>query len=318
MADVNKSTPSNAIQEAIRAKRDRKTDTSVDLVQQEAALLADIAAFDLDAVEREAQRSAAATANNGAAPADTLAFPSIVGAGAFRSIGDRPLPVGGSQPAARPASSLLDGLRAQAESQLQANDLAQAQRSAVSERIDVALKQLFFYLHDLVQQLNVIKPTIDRLYPVIEDQGLSQLEWREGFTDYRAQAQSAGGYVELVSLSYQLARDEALRIRRNSLGIERFRTFLFDYGLLFSCKEFRDGRGQLEAAEFEIPAKLAVNARWRADFAQGTVVLELRNVERFGNTNYVLQPSAIDQALCEEFARLLLAQPNRFRELAKR
>ena len=182
----------------------------------------------------------------------------------------------------------------------------------------MALKQLFFYLHDLVQQLNVIHPVVDRDYLLIEDKGLSGLAWQEGFTDYRAQPQSRGGYVELVTLSCQLAAPDALRIHRNSLGVDRFRTFLYDYGLFFTCKEQRDARGQLEGAEFEIPAKLAVSARWQADFARGTIELVLRNLERLGNTRYSLRPAAVDQALCEAFARLMLGQPNTFRELARR
>ena len=46
----------SAIQEAIRAKRERKNTVSADIEALEASLLADIEAFDLDAAERLARR----------------------------------------------------------------------------------------------------------------------------------------------------------------------------------------------------------------------------------------------------------------------
>ena len=47
--------PLSAIVEAIRAKRDRKDPTLKDIAELEAALLADIENFDLDAAERRAR-----------------------------------------------------------------------------------------------------------------------------------------------------------------------------------------------------------------------------------------------------------------------
>ncbi len=47
-------------------------------------------------------------------------------------------------------------------------------------------------------------------------------------------------------------------------------------------------------------------------------MLETRNLERLGSALYTLRPQAIDQALLDHFGHLVLGQPNRFRELAKR
>ncbi len=68
--------PLSAIVEAIRAKRDRKDPTLKDIAELEAALLADIENFDLDAAERRARREY--LANSGAGMTDpTLVFPEI-------------------------------------------------------------------------------------------------------------------------------------------------------------------------------------------------------------------------------------------------
>ena len=57
----------------------------------------------------------------------------------------------------------------------------------------------------------------------------------------------------------------------------------------------------------------------RALAAKGAIVLETRNLERLGSDVHArIRPDAVDQALLDEFGRLVLGLPNRFRELARR
>jgi hypothetical protein len=147
---------------------------------------------------------------------------------------------------------------------------------------------------------------------------LNQLAWQEGFADYRTQTQSAGALVELVSFSYHLSGTNALHIERDGPSVERFRAMLFNFGLPFTYKEFKNERQYVERAEFEIRSELSVSARWRADFSKGSITLETRNLERLGSAIYTILPQFVDQALLDDFGLLVLGQPNRFRELAKR
>ncbi|TXH00652.1 MAG: hypothetical protein E6R09_08315 [Rhodocyclaceae bacterium] len=324
MSKSEKSGPLSAIVAAIRAKRDRTDRTLKDIAELEASLLADIENFDLDAAERRARREY--LANSGAGMTDpTLVFPEIVPAGAAPTL-----------PSATPAAaetlsvtptptekppgggSLLDELRQQAEIRQRENNSALAERTSANEGIDQALKHVFFYLHELVQQLNIVKPAIPRDFPLVEQTVLNRLTWHEGFADYRTQSQSAGALVELVTFSYRLKGGGALHIERDGPAVERFRTTLFDFGLAFNCKEFKNDRSYVERAEFQISSDISVSARWRADFNKGAIVLETRNLERLGSALYPIRPQAIDQALLEDFGRLVIGQPNRFRELAKR
>ena len=83
-------------------------------------------------------------------------------------------------------------------------------------------------------------------------------------------------------------------------------------------EEFKNERGYVERAEFEIRGEVSVGARWRADFDQGVLVLETRNLERLGSAVFTIRPQFVDDALLDDFGRLILGQANRFRELAKR
>jgi len=323
MSTFENSETGQAISQAIRAKQERRTggasSLSDDIAALEASLLADIEAFDLDAAERQARQEQNAGSAAGM-PDPNLVFPELVP----------------SMPAARPAaksatpaaapppplqlddSNLLNQLRQQAELRQRQLHAEMAERTSLNDAIDRGLKQVFFYLHEFVQQLNIVKPVIPRSYPLIESFVIDSLAWQEGFADYRTQSQSSGAMVELVSFSCQLAAPGNLRLERDGPAVERFSKLLFDYGLQFDCKEFKNERRYVERAEFTIRSQLAISARWRADFDNACIVLETRNLERLGSSIHNLRPGAIDRSLLDEFGRLVLAQPNRFRELARR
>lgn len=320
MSSSENSAESNRILDAIRAKRERRTGKVGNIAELEASLVADIENFDLDEAERLARREQLASLGSGMADA-SLAFPEIVPAGTVRSLERRQ---GAVQVDQNPqgiisGSSLLGQLRQQAAIRQGELNSEQVERTAINNALDQALKYLFFYLHDLVQQLNIVKPAIPRHYIAADDAIFRNMVWQEGFADYRTQSQAAGAMVELVTLSFQLAASQGFTIEREGAAVERLRGALFDYGLQFSCKEFRNERSFVERAEFYIAGQISVSARWKANFADGTLTLETRNLERLGSDVHArIRPDAVDQALLDEFGRLVLGLPNRFRELARR
>ncbi len=307
----------SAILNAIEAKRKSRSVGIKDIEALEASLIADIEAFDLDAEERRARREQLAQSAAGMSD-PTLVFPEIVPSGTQH------IPQAAKGDTLRrnefklDGSDLLSQLRHQAELRQREAHSAQTERTAQNEAIDRALKKTFFFLHDLVQQLNIVKPGIPRIYPLAEPLQIDHLNWQEGFADYRTQSQSAGALVELVSFSYHLSSAKGLAAEKEGPAIDRFRALLFDFGLPFNCKEFKNSRGYVERAEFEIRSEVSVSARWRADFERGTIRLETRNLERLGSIPFEFAPTALDQSLLDEFGRLVLGQPNRFRELSRR
>lgn len=318
MNEEDRSKQASAILDAIRAKREKRTAHIEDIDALEASLIEDIEKFDLDAMERQARLEA----QRGPEMYDPkLVFPKITTAGERRHTPrEAPPPTIATAPAAATADAtpLLDQLRRQVDSQQQAQQQASAERAVHSEAIDKALRHVFFYLHELSQQLDIIKPEISRTYPLVDTLEFAGLTWQQGFADYRTQPQSAGALIDQVSFSYQLAGSGKLFAEREGPAAERFRAQLFDFGLQFECKEHRSERGYLERAEFAIPCELAVNLRWRADYHQGLILLEAHNFERLGSAVYPIKPASIDHALLDAFGRLALGQPNRFRELARR
>ena len=317
MNDPVKSLAGSAVLDAIRAKREKRGGGIRDIAEVEASLLADIESFDLNEAERVARGEQLANVGGMADP--TLSFPEIVPDGVSRDIEHGNAPGKPADPGLFVHSSnLLGKLRHQAEERRRELDSERVVRSAANLAIDKTLKYVFFYFHDLVQQLNVVKPAIERKYTAAEDVAIGGLVWQEGFADYRTQPQSAGAMVELVSLSCQFASPVLIDVERDGPAVDRLRNSIFDYGLQFECKEYRNKRGYLERADFRIRGEIAISVRWRADFTNGAIVIEARNLERLGSTRMTLRPQAVDQKLLDQFGGLLLGLPNRFRELAGR
>jgi len=321
MSSHEKNNTAQAISDALRAKRENRNSTAHEIAALEEALIADIENFDLDAMERQARQQPAPYGGNSRLNAN-LAFPEIApNAQDFHPLRKTPVAVPAAMPPVAtptPTTGFLDGLRQQAaERQLEMHS-AMAERSNINETIDSALKKIFFFLHDVVQQLNILKPAISRSYPLIEQHELRNLVWQEGFTDYRSQSQSTGALLEMVTFSYQIGAPANIVIERDGPAVDRFRALLFDYGLQFSCQESRNERRYVEKAEFDIQSQLSISARWRADYAQGNIVLETRNLERLGSVPYTIRPEVVDQALLDAFGALILNRPNPFRELLRR
>lgn len=319
MGTLDREQNSSAIRDAIRDKRERRSVAAADIDALEASLLADIEAFDLDAAERLACCEQAVKRSSGGYDS-SLDFPEIVPL--LPPCNPRVQEPEALQPQVLDVKNegvgLLGTLRHLAEQQQQADLSASIQRSSSNKLLDQSLKHVFFYLHDLVQQLNILKPGVPRGYQLADGLMLGDFAWQQGFADYRTQAQSAGAHVELVSFSGQLTSPGCIVVQRDGPGVERFRRTLFDFGLQFSCREFKNERQYVERAEFQITNQLSLNVRWRADFDRGLVLFEARNLERLGTSQLTMHPKVIDFPLLEEFGRLVLGQANQFRELAKR
>lgn len=300
----------SAIVAALRAKREAPDISAPEaLAALESSLLAEIDAFDPERARQAATAVAppAASLASAAAPVARQARPAGVTTVTPAVAAEAPA-----------AGGLLDQLRQQAAACQREQHASASHQASQAGALEQALGQVFSYLHELVQQLNILKPPIQRDYVLLNQLALHGLRWQEGFADYRRQAESAGALIELVSFTCRLGGAPKLTCERDDTGAERFRALLFDLGLNFDSQEFRNDKRLVERVRFEIRGELGVSVRWRADFARGLIVLEARNLERFGSTPYELLPGAVDQALLDEFGRLLLGQPNRFRELARR
>ncbi len=290
-----------------------------------AALLADIAAFDIEAARLRVQEiDARATGLR----TSTTVFPGVVPGAVFpevRLAATAGLPE--FQPIAAPlaerdagsAGGLLGELKGEvADTRRRAGD-ASRYIDSVRVGLDQRLRSVFDYLHDLTTQLNYLKPAVARRYFFLDsDDAFRNLAWFEGFADFRTVAERDGGHIERVTLGYTLKGSGERTLERMGGGVERLRQVLFDLGLKFECRERRNGQRELEQGSFTVADEIRVQVVWRADVENQVVVIESRNLERLGYASCSVSPDAIGPALLDEFGRLLLGRENGFRRFVLR
>jgi hypothetical protein len=214
---------------------------------------------------------------------------------------------------------LLGQLRDQAQTVREQQAAHERQRQHWAAQLDQSLRQVFAYLHDLVQQLNVLQPDIPRVYPLAE-QSLQGLAWRQGYTDYRTSSLSERAFMELVSLNYHLIGhdEQPIMLERDGDMAETFRQRLFDFNLNMQVEEKRDERNFVESIRIHIKQEVKVSVRWEPDYREGTLRVFARNLERLGYTTYRLPADApMNLAVLEEFGRMVLGHPHRFPHIAR-
>jgi hypothetical protein len=283
-------------------------------------LLADVDASHLEAAARQVHADAQRIKAMSSVKTE-LVYPEIVPEGVARQIkpsrqGKAKKPAAQKLPLA--SSHLLDQLRSQVKNLQDQQDREQQQLAIIENELGQTLYQVFSYLHDLSQQLNVIKPVIPRSYLITEDYEFKNLAWQQGFVDYRTLPQSSGNTVGAVSFNYHLIGKEPLTIEREGGVADAFRQRLFDSNLSVKVKEFRLENYFLERARFTIAPEIRVSIRWEMDPHNGLLVIQANNLERLGFNRYILPSEKVTPALLDELGRTVLGESYQFSSLMYR
>ncbi len=292
-----------------------------------AALLADIASFDIEAARRRVQLIDArytgirSTKADFSGPSRDLGFPDVTGlyTPEPRVVAPEAAPVPEPVQPPAPCGGLLEQLRD--EVALRQRGASEASRDAerLRESLDRSLRVVFDYCRDLSTQLNFLKPQVGRNFYLLDsDDPIRNLSWQEGYADFRTRSTGEGGSIERVSMGYTLRGPGQRSLERNGGAVERLRQMLFDLGLKFECQERRNRLRELESGVFTVRDEVSVQVVWRADFEKGEIVVEARNLERLGFVTLTVRPDAIGPTLLDEFGRLVLGRDNRFRSCLAR
>lgn len=292
-----------------------------------AALLADIASFDLEAARRRVQQIDArytgirGTKTDFSGAARDLGFPEVTGLHTSepRPVASEAPPVSAPGAPCAPCGGLLEQLRDEVAQRQRGVSEASREAERLRESVDRSLRAVFDYCRDLSTQLNFLKPQVARNYYLLDsDDPIRDLAWQEGYTDFRTRSTGEGGSIERVSMGYTLRGPGQRSLERNGGAVERLRQMLFDLGLKFECQERRNRLRELESGVFMVSDEVSVQVVWRADFDKGEILVESRNLERLGFMTFTLRPETITPVLLDEFGRLVLGRDNRFRSLVTR
>ncbi|MDR0736494.1 MAG: hypothetical protein LBF51_06650 [Zoogloeaceae bacterium] len=217
------------------------------------------------------------------------------------------------------SGGLLGQLREQAQDVLNQQQARARQNARLAVQVDQSMRYVFAWLHDMTQQLNIIKPEIPRDYLLADEKYLQALAWQEGGVDYRIlNSASDLSLMHSVSLNYRLAGEKPdIALMRNAPAAEEFRQRFFDLNLNMLIDEIYDARHALKAIHFRIAQEVRVKVYWEPDYQEEQIVARVCNLERLGNAIYRMPIDAPrNPALMEEFGRMILGAPHQFPHVA--
>jgi hypothetical protein len=201
-----------------------------------------------------------------------------------------------------------------AAAQKVADDAALAKAESKEEKEDKvseALKRAYFYLKDLVEQLDVLKPGVpDKGYAILGVPEFSDFAWQAGKLDLRTRELTPiRKLFTRVTLDYRLSKGKPiLKVERPSPANDKLRQLLKDYQLGFSSRDEKNDRGAIVKTIFGVNFEVLCQLHFEGDYERYKLVLKTRNVDRYGNTEYQIAPEAVTQEALEELAGHILCE----------
>jgi len=193
-----------------------------------------------------------------------------------------------------------EAVRAKAESKEEKED-----------KVSEALKRAYFYLKDLVEQLDVLKPEMPaKNYAIHGVPEFTDLAWDVGKLDLRTrEVTPIRKLFTRATLDYRLSKGKPiLKVERPSPANDKLKQVLKDYQLGYSSRDEKNERGAVLKTIFGINFEVLCQLSFEGDFDRYKLVLKTRNVERFGAGEHLIAPEAVTQESLEELAGYILCE----------
>ena len=210
---------------------------------------------------------------------------------------------------------LLDDLKKQAD-MVKSQQLSQ--QSMLQESIklvEAKMSQTFLYLNDLLKQLSVLRPTNPTVYAIPGIGDLQNLGFAESFIDYRKKKIADKDHYEVITFFIRWASPDSLVIERDMpAAIQKVRDVLWNFGLKFVEEEIKKPGGGFQKMKFTLPCAITCDIAISADHENGRLMVKGKHFLRLGAEELRIPAGDVNEALLEEFAKMLIGQPTALRK----
>lgn len=215
---------------------------------------------------------------------------------------------------------LLDDLKQQADTLRQKQQVTQAEINQNLQLAHAKLKDGLFYLVDLFNSLNVIKPVVPRYYYL--EGGVTKLE-NLLQCDYNCNGRRLTvdhkDYIEAIVLRFRCVADGQITIEKQSDPmVQRLRDHLWTHALKFDVNEVRNERGYTERGMFVIKCEVPVTITINGDLENALIKINVKNLEKLGEYTYTYEFDEFGKDVLEELGKVIIAKPNSFRTMGSR
>jgi len=210
---------------------------------------------------------------------------------------------------------LLDDLKKQADV-VKSQQLSQ--QSMLQEGIKLVegkMSQTFLYLNDLLKQLAVLRPSNPTAYSIPGIGDFQNLGFAESFIDYRKKKISDKDYYDVINFFIRWSSPASVSVERDMPAtIQKVRDVLWSCGLKFAEEEIKKPGGGFQKMKFTVPHGITCDITISADHENARLVVKGKNFLRLGADEMRIPAVDVNEALLEEFAKMLIGQPTALRK----
>ncbi len=210
---------------------------------------------------------------------------------------------------------LLDDLKKQADmvksQQLSLHSILQENVKLVEAK----MHQTFLYLTDLLNQLAVLRPTNPTLYSIPGVGDFQNLGFAESFINYRKKKIGDKDYYDFITMYIKWDSPANLTVERDMpAAIQKVNDVLWSFGLKFTEEKIKKPGGGFEKMKFTVPSNVTCDITITADHDNARLVVKGKHFFRLGADELRIPARDVDEALLEEFAKMLIGQPSVLRK----
>ncbi len=185
---------------------------------------------------------------------------------------------------------------------------ALASASALSEK----LHQAYYFLRELVRQINQATPAFTVELDLIYVGRLPTVTLGDGLVEHQMKKIEDQDIVDKVALTYRMSSARKARISLNKNEAPILQAQLERAQVMYDYREVKNDAGAPPLEAFLIECSIPASATLRGDYAALAVEIQCRNVGVLGPAKYRLSIAEFDDDTVSEFGRLLLGFPSRF------
>jgi len=210
---------------------------------------------------------------------------------------------------------LLDDLKKQADLVKTQQILHQNLQGDKLKIVEEKMKQTFQYVHELLKQLGIVKPTSPLVYSIPGVTDFRNLVFSESFIDYRKKRISDKEYFDTVHFFIKWAGPDTYVTEKDMPpAMQRIREALWLSKIKFIEEEKKNSKGFVVGAKFIVPASVLTDIVIKADHEQGR--LHFQTTHMFGlGVEYITVPAQeISESMLDDLAKALIGQPSEIRK----
>jgi hypothetical protein len=210
---------------------------------------------------------------------------------------------------------LLDDLKKQADLVKTQQILQQNLQSDKLKLVEDKMKQTFQYVHELLKQLAVVRPTSPHVYSIPGVGEFRNLAFAESFIDYRRKRINDKEYYDTIHFFIKWSSPDTIVIEKDMPpAMQKVRESLWLAKVKFVEEEKKNAKGFVIGAKFTIPGTVLTDIVIKADHDQGKLLIQATHLFGLGVEQFAVPAPEVSDDMLEDFARALIGQQSEIRK----